>query len=119
MGVGKSWGKMMDSWQWSSLLSTASSKCSVFMVFCVHAVLRSSLTLDEAFKAIAWSFNAIYSRRWPTRNWNDEPLNYPKACFILLSYLYIAINVLMSCIIIGALNRVCVRWGACARQESS
>ncbi len=106
MGIGKSWGKVMDSWQWSSLLSHATSKCCVWMIFCVHQVLRSSLngfrTLDEAFAAIAWSFNAIYNRRWPTHNWLLEPLNYPKACFVLLPHMHSVMNVLMLCIINSA-----------------
>lgn len=118
MGIGKSWGKVMDSWQWSSLLSTANSKSCVWLIWCVHAVLRSSKngfrTLDEAYRAMAWSFNAIYNGRWPTENWLLQKLTYPKARFVLRSCLYVLMNVLMP---IGCRVCVCV-WGACARQEN-
>jgi len=43
-GIGKSWGKQMDSWQWSSLTNLAGSKLSCFLCFCVHQVLRIAPT---------------------------------------------------------------------------
>lgn len=82
MGIGKSWGKVMDSWQWSSMLTNAKSKFCVWLIFCVHQVLRTSrngfATLDEAYIAIAWSFDALYEGKWPTHNWKNERINYPK-----------------------------------------
>jgi len=83
MGVGKSWGKVMDAWQWSSILCGARSKQCVWLIFLVHQVLRGCLngfvTLDGVFKAMAWSFNAIYAGKWPTHNWDGVELHYPKA----------------------------------------
>jgi hypothetical protein len=83
MGVGKSWGKVMDAWQWSSILCSAKSKQCVWLIFLVHQVLRScvngSMTLEDVFRAMAWSFNAIYEGEWPKENWNGDTLVYPKA----------------------------------------
>lgn len=88
-GIGKAWGKVMDSWQWSSLLSNAKSKWSVFLAWCVHQVLRSTQdgfgTLDEAYKGLSWSFNAIWEGVWPSENWETPPksLMDPKANVIV------------------------------------
>ena len=86
MGIGKAWGKVMASWQWSSLLSNAKSKWSVYLCWCIHQVLRSSVngfqTLEVAFTALAWSFNAMWEGVFPTHNWETPPKRptYAKAC---------------------------------------
>jgi hypothetical protein len=37
------------------------------------------MTLEDVFRAMAWSFNAIYEGEWPKENWDGDTLVYPKA----------------------------------------
>ena len=83
MGVGKSWSKMMDIWTWTSLLVKGRSQLTMFLIFCVHASLRSVAaghnTLEIAFKKMRWSFDALWEGRWPRFDWNNNPMRYSKA----------------------------------------
>ena len=83
MGVGKAWGKLIDIWSWSSLLVTGRSNLTIFLIFCVHSVLRSveagHNTLETAFQKMTWSFNALWEGKWPSFDWSNRKLLYAKA----------------------------------------
>ena len=83
MGVGKSWAKMMDIWSWHSLLVKSQSQLTMFLILCVHSVLRSvesgQNTLDTAFKKMRWSFDACWEGRHPKLDWNNRKLRSSKA----------------------------------------
>jgi len=84
MGIGKSWGKQMDIWSWTSMLCTGPTILRNFLIFCVHQCLECSRaghrTLDEAFAVMAWSFEALYNGEWPRFHWKTgEVLTYALA----------------------------------------
>lgn len=122
-GIGKSWSKVMDSWQWASLLVNAPSKLSVFLIFCVHNALRSSQpmrdTLAVMFQKLVWSFNAIWEGTWPSLTWNNEPIVDAKAnpfsppiltsahTSYDIAYVYVCVYIY----IYGCLARVCCLFG--------
>ena len=87
MGLGKAWGKMIDIWSWSSMLVLGSSNLTFFLIWCVHAVLRSvregHCTLDVAFKKMVWSFTALYEGRWPIKDWNGVKILGSQANHVL------------------------------------
>ena len=79
MGIGKSWGNQMDSWEWGSMLVNAKSRLCVFLIFCVHQALRGTRTLDMAYEKMVYSFNAIFEGRWPRLTWDNKEILDPKA----------------------------------------
>jgi len=94
-GVGKAWGKMMDTWQWTSLLVFGRTHLTYFLIYAVHQVLRSVAagrnTLDTAFAKMVWSFDALWTGEWPVLDWLKEKIPGAKATHI---YIYIYIYVL-------------------------
>ena len=82
-GAGKSWAKMIDVWSWTSLLSTAPPRFSMFLIWCIHSCLRSAVanhvTLDVAFKMMVWSFEACFTGMHPMKDWNNNKLRGAKA----------------------------------------
>ena len=78
-GVGKSWGRSGDFWQWMSLLGEGTAEETIYLIVGLSSVLRFDLSLKVALKVINWSLRALYKGEWPTEDWNDEPLNDPKA----------------------------------------
>lgn len=93
-GVGKSWGRSGDFWQWSSILAQGSAEETVFMMFCISSTLRFGLTLKVALKIIAWSLKALYLGKWPTHDWDGKFLNDPKAMPHSYNFYDVVINVL-------------------------
>ena len=83
MGAGKSWSKMIDIWSWTSLLVKTRSQLSMYLIFCVHSILKcfeaGHHTLDTAFKKMEWSFTACYEGRRPTKDWNGKDIPGAKA----------------------------------------
>jgi len=83
MGVGKAWGKSIDIWSWSSLLVAGRSELVIFLIFCVHAALRSitegRVTLDVVYRKMAWSFNALYEGMWPVFDWDNNRIRDEQA----------------------------------------
>ena len=83
MGVGKAWGKMIDVWSWTSILCRGTTQLTIFLIYCVHAALRSAKeghnTLEVAFRKMVWSFDALWEGTWPVFDWNNVRMNYAKA----------------------------------------
>ena len=52
---------------------------TVFLTYGVHSSLRGPNTLKVALRIINWSLRALYRGTWPTLDWNNKPLNDPKA----------------------------------------
>jgi hypothetical protein len=82
-GVGKSWGKSMDAFHWSSLVCSGQSidLCNL-MVLC-WGMCRSTLegagnTYDTIYRILLWSLLALYRGRWPTHDWQGQPLHAPQ-----------------------------------------
>lgn len=84
MGAGKSWAKSIDLWNWRSLLVATHSQLSMFLIFAIHASLRTQKTLDVAFRKLVWSFNALQEGKWPTKDWNGVRMVYEKALSLCL-----------------------------------
>ena len=79
MGVGKSWGKLMDSWSWSSLISKSRSKFSVFLIFCLPNAFRGTDTLGVVYQKMVWSFGRIWTGKYDMKNWDGSDIHDDKA----------------------------------------
>ncbi len=76
-GVGKSWGRMMDFWTFSSLVAWSGfSEFVRFLVYCIQAPLRRKETLPPVFRKMAWSFDALQKGEWPAVDENLVPIDY-------------------------------------------
>ena len=77
-GINRSWQKSVDAFSWSSLLASGQTKLTNFLVFvAIQGILCTSpdkSTMDEFWRVLSWSLNALYRGRWPTSDHNNEPI---------------------------------------------
>ena len=77
-GINRSWQKSVDAYSWSSLLASGQTKLTNFLVFvAIQGILCTSpdkSTMDEFWRVLSWSLNALYRGRWPTSDHNNEPI---------------------------------------------
>jgi len=78
-GIGKSWGRSGDFWQWSSILSTAPSKLSVFLIWSISSTLKTAMSLRKGLRILNWSFKALWDGTFPEYNWDGSKLDDPRA----------------------------------------
>ena len=74
-GVGKSWGKSLNVFDWGSLLARGPTKQIVFWIWSVFAAISSKRTMEVFWKIMKWSFNALFSGKHPDKDFHGEP--YP------------------------------------------
>ena len=83
VGIGKSWGKMVNIWSISSMLCSGPTILRNFMLWAIHQCLMSVLaghhTANAFWKRLEWSMLACWEGKWPTRDWNGKPMRYSKA----------------------------------------
>jgi hypothetical protein len=76
-GVGKSWGKSCDFYNWGSLLAVGPA---AEVAFCIWACFLDAQVPDRTknifWKLMKWSFDALFAGRWPSRNWDG--MLYPE-----------------------------------------
>ena len=71
-GVGKSWGKSVDSYNWGSLLAQGSTADLVFLIWAIFQELQLRARTKKLFwKIMTWSFTALFDGKWPTRDHNN------------------------------------------------
>ena len=78
-GIGKGWTKLMDTWNWTSMLVRGSTLNTVFFIWAVFGNLclhnQGNVTINVCLKILKWSFLALYNGRWPYKDYNDVPYN--------------------------------------------
>lgn len=72
-GIGKSWAKSAQIWNWGSLLAKGSTKQIVFWIWCVFKDLMTRSTTHRRFwKIFCWSLRSLQTGLWPATNWDGE-----------------------------------------------
>ena len=75
-GVGKSWGKSVQVFSWTSLLSSGSTvRCCflIYMLFWNLVVKEVGRNVYDTFsRALCWSFDALYKGTWPATDCSGE-----------------------------------------------
>ena len=74
-GVGKSWGKTLNVFDWGSLLARGSTQQTVFWIWSVFVQVASPRAMRLFWKIMKWSFNALFSGRHPSSDFHGRP--YP------------------------------------------
>ena len=77
-GVGKSWGRSGDFWEWCSLLSDGPSYVSVFLIFSISSIVRTGASLQIALKIVAWSFDQLWKGKHAEFYWDGRPTHDPR-----------------------------------------
>ena len=72
-GVGKAWAKMMDAVSFGSMLASGSTIDCCFISWAVYKVRCCKAggvghTMHAYWSALAWSFDALFSGKWPTHD---------------------------------------------------
>ena len=80
-GVGKSWGRSGDFWQWESLLAEGTSAQCTYLTFGLSSLLRFGISLKVALKIINWSFRQLYIGEWDKCDWMGKDLKDPRHLF--------------------------------------
>ena len=78
VGCGKSWAKMSHCVSWSSLLARGRVDNKYHIIFQVYDCLCKGTygreTLDEIWRTVIWSLNALHEGVWPRKDVNDKPI---------------------------------------------
>ncbi len=65
-GVGKSWGKSCDIFNWGSLLSHGTTIEIVFLIWlCWQDAAIPDITKPRFWRIVKWSFDALFEGCWP------------------------------------------------------
>lgn len=75
-GLGKGWVKLMCMFSWSSLVgvgSTLDMQIWIWSVFTKLLATGACSTMDQFFKILAWSFNIMFTGKYPALNYDDTP----------------------------------------------
>ncbi len=64
--VGKAGAKSLDVWSWQSLFSHGKTNDIKELVYSVFEQNKSENTMDQVWKVLAWSFDALYRGRFPS-----------------------------------------------------
>ena len=80
-GVGKSWGRSGDFFQWMSILALryCRTRDCIYLIFAISSILRTKHSLRVAFKVIVWSLRCLWIGKWPSHGPFGEFLDDPKA----------------------------------------
>jgi hypothetical protein len=73
-GIGKSWGKQVDTFSVASLLTAGPTALTNFIICMIHVVLQGSQTLETFYKRLRWSFQALWDGKFPWFDWNGHPI---------------------------------------------
>ena len=78
-GVGKSWSESQTAYSWCSLLCTRGSTSMYNFLICTlfqHLVAKSPAcrTMARFWKILCWSLEAMYDGRFPTQDWEGNPI---------------------------------------------
>ena len=83
VGIGKSWGKMVNIWSMSSMLLLGPTILRNFLIWAIHQCLQSVVpghhTANAFWKRLEWSMNACWEGKWPTKDWDGNPIHSAKA----------------------------------------
>ena len=75
-GIGKVWSRLMTSFSWSSMFSCGSTSESQHYIWSVTDSLASQSTMKEFFQILRWSFDAMFTGKWPQTDYQGKL--YPK-----------------------------------------
>ena len=82
-GLGKGWGKLVDIFSVSSMLTHGPSMLRSMMIFLMfqHLICKDAdhKTMDNVFRMFIWSFKACWEGKHPRIDWNNNPMHYPEA----------------------------------------
>lgn len=82
-GLGKGWGKLVDIYSVSSLLTTGPTILRHLMMFLMfqHLICKDldHNTLDVFYKMLRWSLKACWLGKKPTHDWEGKKMSYPGA----------------------------------------
>ena len=71
-GIGKVAAKCLDVFSWTSLISSGKTINVNYYIWSVYHAIVSKAdgrdTMDEFFKVLKWSLEAMYEGKWPTHN---------------------------------------------------
>ena len=83
VGIGKSWGKMVNIWSMSSMLLVGPTILRNFMLWAIHQCLQCTLaghhTANAFWKRLEWSMQACWEGKWPEHDWNLKPIRSSQA----------------------------------------
>ena len=68
-GVGKSWGKSCNIYNWGSMLAAGKTVEIVFWIYSCFDVLYATGTSTRIFKILQWSFTALFNGVHPHSDW--------------------------------------------------
>ena len=73
-GIGKSWAKSSQIWNWGSLLARGPTREIVFWIWSVFKEsMTRSTTRSRFWKILCWSLRSLQAGLWPATNWNGLP----------------------------------------------
>jgi len=71
-GLGKTWGRSCNIWNWGSLLAKGSTVEIVFWIWsCILDIMVKGRTQAKFYKIMKWSFTALWNGTWPMADWDD------------------------------------------------
>lgn len=77
VGCGKAWAKLSHCVSWTSLLANGNLEEIMQVIFQIYSCLCKGTygndTLDEIFRVVVWSFNALYAGVWPSKDHYGRP----------------------------------------------
>ena len=72
-GIGKSWAKSSQIWNWGSLLGSGNTKQVVFWIWNVFKdIMTKTATRKRFWKILWWSQTALQRGLWPSTNWDGQ-----------------------------------------------
>jgi hypothetical protein len=70
-GIGKSWSKSSQIWNWGSLLARGSTVEVVFWIWSVFKEYLTATARKQFWKVLVWSLKAMQKGLWPATNWDN------------------------------------------------
>ena len=71
-GIGKTWSKSSQIWNWGSLLARGSTVEVVFWIWSCYKAYLTDPARKRFWKILVWSFRAMQRGLWPSNNWDGS-----------------------------------------------
>lgn len=71
-GIGKTWSKSSQIWNWGSLLARGSTVEVVFWIWSCYKVYLTDPARKRFWKIFVWSLRAMQRGLWPSSNWDGS-----------------------------------------------
>ena len=73
-GLGKTWGRSANVWNWGSLLARGTTQEVVLWIYsCIGDTMIQGKTLKKFYKIMRWSFSCLWNGVWPAADWDERP----------------------------------------------